>query len=1121
MPDNQETEAELLRELDTLRRRISKLEQDIANREQAEAEIAGLANFAAENPNPVLRISEDCTILCANRASSAVLQTWRSQVGQRLPEACCQRAKEAFTSGNVSRFEFTCDDGRIFLVTLAPMVKDGYLNAYGVDITERKKAEGQLRESEQRWRCLAENAPDVILTVDSNGTILFLNRTVPPYTPEEAIGTSVYDYVLPEYRETLRNAIEMVVQTGEPCSYELAGMGPSRRTSWYRSRLGPIKEDGKVVALTIIATDVTEHKQAEAALQESENKYRDLVEEMTDVIYTLDTEGEVTSVNKAAEAMLGRDPQEIIGKPFGDWIPADKLPDAMAVFERILAGGKLTAETVLLDRQGTPHDVEFSSTPITEDGIVVGTRGIIRDITARKKAEQKLKESEATLRSIIDSATESVLLMKLDGAVLTANKVAAERLGTTVGELVGKRAYDFLPPDVAEPRKLQIEKVVRTGKPVVFEDVSGKRHLLHSLNPVKDATGKVTKVAIFAFDMTEHKRLEDALRESELRYRSLFESSPVGLGLATLDGEILDFNSAMAVMTGYSTAELRHVNLKDIYVDPAERARLMERLRMSAVVRDFEVQLKRKDGTMYWANLTVIPFAFGGQNTILTAQVDITEQKKAQEALRQAEQKWRCLAENAPDIILTVKPDGTIVFMNRTVPPYTPEEASGTSVYDYVLPEYRDIMRHALEQVVQTGQPYSYELAGQGPDGRTSWYRSRVGPIKQGGQVVAVTLIATDVTEFKQAEDRLRQSEIKYRTLVENLTQKVFLKDKNSVYISCNENYARDLKIKPEDIVRKTDYDFYSKEMAEKYRADDRQIIESGQTTDIEEKYILPGREFIVHTVKTPVRDERGDVVAILGIFWDITESKRKERELNLYREKMGQAERLASLGTLSATIAHELTQPLTTIRLSIENSLVDLEKTSSPADAIEGLKDSLAEVSNVVSIVDRLRNFARESSEKTISEIELKAVAERVTHLLKKNAQQANVSLRLKGLEKLPPIYVHEQDMEQLFFALVENAIFAADGKKPRRLTISGAVKEEHIELQFADTCGGIAPENLNKIFEPFFTTKPAGEGTGLGLCVVHRVVSRAGGKVWVESRPGKGATFFVTLPVRKTCES
>jgi PAS domain S-box-containing protein len=134
--------------------------------------------------------------------------------------------------------------------------------------------------------------------------------------------------------------------------------------------------------------------------------------------------------------------------------------------------------------------------------------------------------------------------------------------------------------------------------------------------------------------------------------------------------------------------------------------------------------------------------------------------------------------------------------------------------------------------------------------------------------------------ERQRAEQALKKSEVKYRTLLENLQQKIFFMDKNFTYVSCNENYARDLKIKPEKIVGKTDYDFYPKQLAEKYRADDKRIIESGETEDIEEIYLQDGQEIWVHTVKTPVKDEKGTVVGILGIFWDITEKKRAEEQI-------------------------------------------------------------------------------------------------------------------------------------------------------------------------------------------------------------------------------------------------
>jgi len=383
------------------------------------------------------------------------------------------------------------------------------------------------------------------------------------------------------------------------------------------------------------------------------------------------------------------------------------------------------------------------------------------------------------------------------------------------------------------------------------------------------------------------------------------------------------------------------------------------------------------------------------------------------------------------------------------------------------------------------------------------------------GAIKGFIEVVEDITEHRKAKGKLRESEDKYRTLLENLPQKIFLKDRNSVYVSCNVNYANDLKIKPDEIVGKTDYEFYPKELAEKYRADDKRIMELGKTEDIEEKYIKEGQERFVHTVKTPIRDEQGNAFGLLGIFWDITERRKADEELNIYQERMVRAERLASLGTLSATLAHELTQPLTVIRLSIENSLEDLEAASCPKTVIEELRASLNEISNATSVVDRFRSFARESSEKTLSETDLGVVADGIVRLLGKAAQRAKITLHLEGVDKLPPVYSNERDMEQLFFSLIQNAIQAAGGKKTCRLTITGSVKDENIELQFSDNCSGIAPENLDKIFTPFFTTGSDDARTGLGLPIVQRIVSGYGGKIRVQSQFGKGTTFYVTLPI------
>jgi len=379
-----------------------------------------------------------------------------------------------------------------------------------------------------------------------------------------------------------------------------------------------------------------------------------------------------------------------------------------------------------------------------------------------------------------------------------------------------------------------------------------------------------------------------------------------------------------------------------------------------------------------------------------------------------------------------------------------------------------------------------------------------------------VIILVANIVRRKKVEKALRESEEKYRGVIENIGIGISLISPKMEILALNRQLRE---LFPEIDVSKKPicYETFNKPPRKKvcsycptYKSlKDGQVHESITETPAGDKI----KNYRI--ISSPIKDRDGRIIAAIEMVEDITERVKAEKELEIYREKMARAEQLASLGTLSATLAHELTQPLTVIRLSIENLLAELETTSCAVNVAEELKDSLNEVSNATSIVDRFRDFARKSSEKTISEVNFKATAERITQLLNETARRARVTLRLEDMDKLPPVYLSERDLGQIFFALIENSIQAADGKKPRWVNISGNVKDEHIELQFQDDCDGIAPENLDRIFEPFFTTGSNGTRTGLGLSIIQRILSECGGKIRVESKFKKGTTFYVTLPI------
>jgi len=266
--------------------------------------------------------------------------------------------------------------------------------------------------------------------------------------------------------------------------------------------------------------------------------------------------------------------------------------------------------------------------------------------------------------------------------------------------------------------------------------------------------------------------------------------------------------------------------------------------------------------------------------------------RKAEEALVEERNLFRTIIDNLPDYIYIKDTDSRYIVSNKAHARFlgkeTPEGVIGRTVFELFPRELAENYAADDQKIIKKGQPLLIrEEHSVDPRGNKVWNLTTKVPLRDSdGKVVGLVGIARDITERKKMDSKLRESENKYRTLLENLPQKIFFKDRDSVYISCNENYARDLNIKPDEITGKTDYNFFPRELAEKYRADDKKIMESGKIEHIEEDYIQDGQKVFVHTVKTPVRDENGDVVGILGIFWDITERKKMEEALRESEER-------------------------------------------------------------------------------------------------------------------------------------------------------------------------------------------------------------------------------------------
>ena len=357
---------------------------------------------------------------------------------------------------------------------------------------------------------------------------------------------------------------------------------------------------------------------------------------------------------------------------------------------------------------------------------------------------------------------------------------------------------------------------------------------------------------------TKRKEAIKKLKESEEMYESIFEESPDGILIVDVKTKkFLLANHKICKITGYPLKELLELDVNKIhpkkdlpYVIDQFTKQFQGKITLAK-----DIPVLRKDKKVIYCDVNSKLIKIAKEDFLVGFFRDITERKKAEEEIKSAQEKWDSLAQNTNDIIMIIDNMGTIQHINKTIPPYTPEKTIGKSVYNYVPKEQQNIIKESLRKVFKTGGSDTYEISSNIPKIGTVWFTTKVVPIKHGGGVNNAILISTNITKRKEMEMILKENEKKYRTLVENIPQKIFLKDKNSVYISCNENYAKDLKIKPEEIAGRTDFEFYPRKLAEKYRADDKRFMKLGETKDIEEKYIQDGKEFWVHTVKTPVRD--------------------------------------------------------------------------------------------------------------------------------------------------------------------------------------------------------------------------------------------------------------------------
>jgi PAS domain S-box-containing protein len=640
------------------------------------------------------------------------------------------------------------------------------------DTTERKKAEGELRESEERYNVLIENINDAFFAMDKDFRYTDWNKASERLTgipAKGAIGKSLTE-VFPDvkgtkveqfYQNTLRkNRHQTFVN-----EYRMGDKDFVFEIDAYPTKDG----------LSVFVKDISERKKTEEALRESEEKYRDLFENAMDAIITLDLKGNITAVNNSA-LRFGYKKEELVGKNILDFVSKEYWPAVMRDFSKVTQGESAKNETELIVPAGKIL-VEYHAGAIEKENNVTGVQINIRDVTERKKAEELLRESEERFRCLFESIQDPVgIFVGREGRIIDYNTAFKKSSGYTDEELKGRVFLDFVHPDDCAMVLEKYRTEYSEGEfPLVYEirglnKKGGTVPLELSVSPYKKK-GKAIGIEVIHRDLTERKKAEQALRESEERLRTLFENAPDAFYVNDLGGHFIDGNKAAEEMTGYQKGELIGKSFLQLGLLPKKQvptaAKLLTLNALGRSTGPDELALNRKDGTQIVAEIRTVPTKIDGKAVVLGIARDITERKKNERLVSESQQKFKGLFMGNPEAAAYLDPDYRIQDINprfKELFGYSLADVQGKHINNVVVPDDRRKEGEALDKEAKKGYVHRNTVRRK-KNGSLVQVSVSAAPITVGDKIAGVVAMYHDISDLKNAEKKLDAMNEKLRVV--------------------------------------------------------------------------------------------------------------------------------------------------------------------------------------------------------------------------------------------------------------------------------------------------------------------------------------------------------------------
>jgi PAS domain S-box-containing protein len=1087
-------------------------------------------------------LDEDLRYTYWNKASEELTGiSAKDALGKRIndifpDDEATRRAEETYrrTLATKKPQHFTSNfpiGGRDFVFEISTSPTAGGLCVYIRDITQRKRLEDALRESEQWYRLIFDNTPIGIGFASLDGKVITLNKameTITGYSAEDFNRVNLANtYVYKADREVLLHELS---QQGSVIDYpvRLKRIDGSQYYGLITSKLTTI---GDKKFVQTILHDITERKKAEEALRESEERYRSLVELSPEAIFVAGEDKHVF-MNSAGLKLLGAsNSDQIIGKPVLDVIHPDYREIVAERMRESMETGMAspTMEEKFLRLDGTAIDVEVRAAPLIYQG-KPAMQAVVRDISERKQAEESLRLSEQNFRDSIESSPLGIRIINEDGKMLYANRALLNIYGySSVKDLEAvpnKRSYtaesyvehrgrvknrklgEYVPPsyEISIVRKDGQVRCLAVSRGEVLWD--GKRQF-----------------QVIYQDITDRK-----LAEAELRTKDYAMASSIsGILVLDLDGVVLYANQAYLDIWLYrSKEEVIGHNIEERAANKELAKRLLTTVRTKGEWKgELETSLRDSRTIDVLLSASLVRNEKGVPIAIMASTIDITERKQAEEQVQQEKDRAQRYLDIAGVMLVANDAEGRVSLINSKgcqVLGYGQEEIIGKNWFDTLIPER---VRHEVKAVfnkLMTGEvePVEYfenpVLNKNGEERIIAWHNVI---LKDGGGNIIGTLSSgEDITERKKAEEALQASEARYRLLAENVRDVIWATDMDLrfTYVSPSVKYLGDrtaeevMSLSIGQLLAPSSQELATKAFAEELVMANSTSPDPTRSRTLEVEFLRGDGSVLWAELKMNfIRDTAGRPVGILGVMRDISERKKAEEERRQFEQKAQLASRLASVGELAAGVAHEINNPLT--------GVIGYSELLMQEDVPERIKNDLEIINNgakrVADVVKGLLKFARQTKpERTI--VDINEIIEVTLRLRAYELETSNIKVTAKLAPDLPLTVADAGQLQQVFLNLLINAemeMGLAHGKG--KLIVKTEHTDNTIRITFKDDGPGIAKENLERIFEPFFSTREAGKGTGLGLSICHGIITEHGGRIWAESRQGKGATFIVELPV------